>query len=133
MGALTAATAGSDRPLREHDGIPGRLAQFAGMLLAPAAFFAHLQGGYVLVPRACRYHAEVWLHVVGVASVLVAAWGLWIAWRVWQATRGGAPDDAFGARPRARFFGVVGVGVSALLVLLLVMQWLAAFFISPCQ
>ena len=44
---------------------PSLAAQWTGMLLAPAVFFAHLQVAYVLVPRACRYHADVWLHVVG--------------------------------------------------------------------
>lgn len=107
-------------------------AQWAGLLLAPAAFFAHLQIGYVLVPRACRHHQNVWLHVVGVASVLLAAVGLAIAWRVWQATHD-APGEAGGPMPRARFLGATGLGVSALLVLLLVAQWVAAFFISPCQ
>jgi hypothetical protein len=107
-------------------------AQWAGLLLAPAAFFAHLQIGYVLVPRACRHHQDVWLHVVGVASVLLAAVGLAIAWRVWQATHD-APGDAGGPAPRARFLGATRLGVSALLVLLLVAQWVAAFFISPCQ
>jgi hypothetical protein len=112
---------------------PSTATQFVGLLLAPAVFFAHLQGAYVLVPRACRYHADVWLHVVGVAAVLVAAFGTWTAWRVWDATGRDATLETGGPLPRARFLGVTGLGVGALLTLILVAQWVAAFFISPCQ
>jgi hypothetical protein len=112
---------------------PSTAAQAVGLLLAPATFFAHLQGAYVLVPRACRYHADVWLHVVGVASVVVAALGTLVAWRVWDATGRHATTETGGPLPRARFLGVTGLGVGALLTLILVAQWVAAFFISPCQ
>ena len=112
---------------------PSTAAQFVGLLLAPATFFAHLQGAYVLVPRACRYHADVWLHVVGVASVVVAAAGGWVAWRVWTEAGRGESTEPGGAVPRARFLGLTGVGMSALLTLLLLAQWVAAFVISPCQ
>jgi hypothetical protein len=112
---------------------PSTASQFVGLLLPPATFFAHLQGAYVLVPRACRYHADVWLHVVGVASVVVAALGTLVAWRVWEAAGRHATTETGGPLPRARFLGISGVGVGALLTLLLLAQWLAAFFISPCQ
>jgi hypothetical protein len=118
------------RELRET---PSLAAQWVGMLLAPAVFFAHLQGAYVLVPRACRYHADVWLHVVGVASVVAAALGAWTAWRVWSDTGRDATTETGGPIPRARFMGLTGLGVGALLTLILFWQWVAAFFISPCQ
>jgi len=118
------------RELRET---PSTAAQFVGLLLAPATFFTHLQVAYVLVPRACRYHADVWLHVVGVASVLVAGFGVLTAWRVWDATGRHQTTETGGPLPRARFLGVTGLGVGALLTLILFWQWIAAFFISPCQ
>lgn len=112
---------------------PGLLAQWTGLLLAPAVFFAHLQLGYVLVYRACRYHASVWLHVLGAASVALAAAGVWTAWRVWTRTGRTTSIEADGAGPRARFLGIAGVGSGALFVLLLLAQWMTAFFLSPCQ
>ena len=118
---------------RELAESPSLSAQWVGLLLAPAAFFAHLQGAYVLVPRACRYHADVWLHVVGVASVAVAALGTFAAWRVWDATGRHQTTETGGPLPRARFLGVTGLGVAALLTLILLWPWLAAFFINPCQ
>jgi hypothetical protein len=118
---------------RELASIPSTGMQFVGLLLAPATFFVHLQGAWVLVPRACRYHADVWLHVVGVAAVLVAAYGTLVAWRVWDATGRDQTTETGGPVPRARFLGVTGLGVGALLTLILLAQWIAAFFISPCQ
>ena len=112
---------------------PGLAAQWTGMLLPAATFFAHLQGAYVLVPRACRYHADVWLHVVGVASVVLAAVGTWVAWRVWSDAGRHESTEPGSALARARFLGVAGFAMGALFVLLLTAQWLAAFFISPCQ
>lgn len=112
---------------------PRTAMQFAGLLLAPATFFAHLQGGYVLVPRACRYHADVWIHVLGIASVALAALGTFIAWRVWSDTGRDRTTETGGPLPRARFLGVSGLGVSALITLILLAQWIAAFWISPCQ
>jgi hypothetical protein len=121
-----------DPRARAHEP-PSLAAQWTGLLLAPAAFFAHLQGAYVLVPRACRYDADVWLHVVGVASVLLAAAGTWVAWRVWSDAGRHESTEPGGALARARFMGVVGFAMGALFVLLLLAQWLVAFVISPCQ
>ena len=112
---------------------PSLAAQWTGLLLAPAGFFAHLQGAYVLVPRACRYHADVWLHVVGIASVVLAAIGTWVAWHVWTTTGRHASTEPGNQPSRARFLGISGVGMGGLLTLLLLAQWVAAFFISPCQ
>lgn len=112
---------------------PGLVAQWTGLLLAPAVFFAHLQTHYVLVYRACRYHQDIWLHVVGVTAVALAAFGAWTAWRVWAQAGGTAELEPAGPVPRARFLGLTGLGTSALLVLILLGQWLAAFVLSPCQ
>jgi hypothetical protein len=113
--------------------MPGLAAQWTGMLLPAAVFFAHLQGAYVLVPRACRYHADVWLHVAGAAGVVLAAVGTLVAWRVWNEAGRGESTEPGGALPRARFLGVVGFVMSALLALLIAAQWVAGFVISPCQ
>ena len=41
----------------------------SGLFLAPAAFFAHLQINYVLVPWACVRNGRLWVHVVDVLAV----------------------------------------------------------------
>jgi hypothetical protein len=119
-----------DRELTEGSGLA---AQWVGLLLAPAAFFAHLQITYMMVPWACEHGGELWIHVSGVASVLLAAIGCAVAWRVWNHAGREAPGEGGGAVPRARLLAVTGLCTSALFVLLLLAQWVAAFFISPCQ
>ena len=113
----------NDYPMREE---PGLAAQWVGLLLAPAAFFAHLQFAYANVPWACTHDNALWLHLSGVASVLLAAAGTLVAWRSWRRAGGGDP-------PRARFLAVTGLGTSATITLILLAQWVAAFIISPCE
>ena len=108
-------------------------AQWVGFFLAPAVFFAHLQIAYVQVPWACARHGDVWIHVVDVLAVLLALVGTIVAWRVWLAAGREMPGEGGGSLPRTRFVGATGLGVSATITLVLFGQWVAAFFISPCQ
>jgi hypothetical protein len=126
----TTQRVGRDRP-RAHSASTLR-AQMTGFFLAPAAFFAHLQLAYMLVPWSCASGNHLWLHVVGVLSVLVALAGTALAWMVWQREGRGEPGDHGGPFPRARFIAVTALGMSAVFSLLLFWQWIAAFFLSPC-
>ena len=107
--------------------------QWVGLFLAPATFFTHLQIGYVLVPWSCTKHDTVWLHAVNVLAVLLAVIGAWAAWRVHALAESSARNDDAGAVPRTRFLGVVGLGMSAMFVLLLAAQAIEAISLSPCQ
>lgn len=109
------------------------VAQWVGLGLAPAAFAAHLQIAYNLVPWACVRGGEIWIHVVGVVSVIVALVGSIVAWRVWLRAGREVPGEDGGSLPRTRFIGAVGLGTSSMLTLLLFAQWVTAFFLSPCQ
>ena len=121
-----------DKPV-EHDPGPAPRAQWIGFFLAPAVFFAHLQLTYVLVPWACVRNGEPWVHVVGALSVVLAAVGAFVAWRTWQSGGRQDPGEAGGAMPRTRMLGVLGLGLSLMFALLLMGQWMTAFFFSPCQ
>ena len=112
---------------------PGLAAQWMGLLLAPAAFFLHLQFAYAVVPWACRHRNDFWIHASGIASVVLAALGTLVAWRVWQREGGTDPGEGYGISPRARFMGVVGLGTSAVITLILLAQWVAVFVVSSCQ
>lgn len=107
--------------------------QMTGMFLAPATFFAHLQLAYVLVPWSCARDNHLVLHLVGFLSVVLAAAGAFVAWRAWSAEGRDEPGELGGPHPRARMLGVVGAVMSAFFTLLLLAQWVAAFFLSPCQ
>lgn len=126
-------------PARERlRGGPAPVRQWVGFLLPPAVFFAHLEIGYLLAQWACAARAFGWVHVAGVAAVITAAAGTVVAFGVWKlassrAADMGLPEDAGGAIARTRFLGMTGAWMGAILVLLLVMQTVAGFVISPCQ
>jgi hypothetical protein len=107
--------------------------QWIGLLLPAATFFAHLQVAYLLVPWACTTHQVVWVHVAGIASVVLAAYGTLAAWRSWMRAGREYPGEDGGVLPRTRFLGATGVGMGAIFTLILVAQWIAAFFIGVCQ
>jgi hypothetical protein len=92
-----------------------------------------MQIAYVMVPWACIHHGQVWIHVLGAVAVTVAASGAWVAWRAWKEAGSDAPGDGGGVVSSARLLAVGGLSMSALITLLIVMQWIGAFFISPCQ
>ena len=120
----------------DHHELPperGLAAQWVGLLLAPAAFFLHLQFAYAVVPWACRHGNDFWIHASGIASVVLAALGTLVAWWVWRREGGGDPGEGHGISPRARFLAVTGLGTSAIITLILLAQWVAAFVVSSCE
>jgi hypothetical protein len=124
----------AERRRHGHDGARSSLfAQWTGLFLAPAAFFAHLQIAYVLVPWSCATGDRLWLNVVDAVSVILALVGTAIARRVWTTDDLGQNGGAGGPSSRARFLGITGAVMGATFVLLLAAQWAAAWIISPCQ
>jgi hypothetical protein len=107
--------------------------QWVGLFLAPAAFFAHLQVNYVLVPWACTTGLRIWIHIVSLTALVLALAGALAGWRVHERAESDAPNDNAGAVPRMRFLGVVGLCASAIFALLLAAQLVAGIIISPCQ
>jgi hypothetical protein len=119
---------------RGHAVGPAPRAQWLGLLLAPAVFFAHLQTGYLLVQFACRNPGGmVWVHVAHAISVALGALGIWMAWTTWQRAGGDEPGDDGTVAARTRMMGVSGLGLSAVVTLILAAQWVPAFVLSPCQ
>ena len=108
-------------------------AQWTGLFLAPAVFFAHLQGAYLIVLWACERQGIGWVHASGVVAIALSAIGTVVAWRLWKAAGSAAQGDLPGTRARARFIAECGLALSAVITLILVAQLVAGFFISPCQ
>lgn len=118
---------------RARDPGPAPRAQWLGLFLAPAAFFAHLQVRYVLVPWACATNGQLWIHVVGVLALVIAVLGAFAAWRTVKSADREKPGHAGGAIPRTHMLGVMGLGISLMFVLVLLGQWASVFFFSACQ
>jgi hypothetical protein len=107
--------------------------QWIGFFLPPAVFFAHLQIGFVLIPWTCTKQQPFWVDVVGIASVILAALGTFAAWITWRRAGREEPGEGPGSLPRTRFIGAVGLGMNAIITLILLLQWVAGLFISVCQ
>src|SRR5690348_14658330 len=133
----------NERELRHevlgHGREPARVLQWLGFFLAPAVFFAHLQIAYVLVPWSCTMRNELWQHVVGFIAVVLSLAGVAAAWisRARTSAAGehppGHPVEGPAALFRTRFMGDTGLGMSVVITLILLMQWIAGFFITVCQ
>jgi uncharacterized membrane protein (DUF4010 family) len=108
-------------------------ALWAGLLLAPAAFFINLELGYLLVRPSCPRDDALPVHAVHAVSLVLALAGMTIAWRSWQAEGMRWPEDEGGPPARTRFMAGLGVALSALLVLTLLAQWIPTFVLDPCQ
>jgi hypothetical protein len=118
---------------------PARLLQWIGFFLPPLVFFVHLETAYNLVPWECTKQEEVWMHVVGALAVLLSLAGNGAAWmsraRTPEAANDppGHPVEGPGALWRTRFVADTGLGLGAMITLVLIAQWIAGFFITVCQ
>lgn len=111
---------------------PGAL--WAGMLAAPLAMLVELQVNYALVVWACKAGGREWpLHLVAFAALAVSAAGGLLSWRNWRLAGGRWYDEDAGVMPRSSFMAAVGVMVSALIVLVVVAQWIPVFIHGTCQ
>jgi len=114
-------------------GARGGGAQWFGVLAPPLAMLVNMTLGFALVPWSCAASTRVLLHAEIAALVLVSVAGGIVAHREWRRHGGGGEaDDAGGPAARARFLGVVGIGSSALFTLILLGQWLANAYLTPC-
>ena len=107
--------------------------QWAGIIVPPVAMLINLSIGYALVPWSCAAHSRTLLHAeIGVLVLISVAAGF-VAHREWRRYGGGgASDDAAGPGPRARFLGAMGLASSALFTMILLAQWLANAYLTPC-
>jgi hypothetical protein len=108
-------------------------ALWAGLLLAPIAFLLNLETAYALVPTACSSHRELPLHMVHLACLLLALYGLSTAWRCWKALGATWPREEGDPLARSRFLAGTGLLVSGMFVLVIVAQWIPSFVLDPCQ
>jgi hypothetical protein len=115
---------------RESRGI---LALCFAVLAGPLAWALGLNVGYALVLPACARGAVLPLHLVSVATLLLAAAGGLVAWREWRRIGGGTPDEAGGTIARSRFMAVLGLLASAFFSLVIVAQWIASLTLDPCM
>lgn len=119
---------------RGHLAGPAPVAMWVGLLLAPAAFFTHLQAGYLLVLGDCGRDGGKWLvHGAALVAVMLAAVGVWAAWAAWVKSGRRMPGDEGTPTARTRLLAVSGLGLSIVLLLILIAQLVAGFIVPRCQ
>ena len=109
------------------------VAQVAGVLVPPLATLAGMEVSYGLVGPACTSGTTLALHLTRLVTLLVVLGAGLIAWREWRAVGVEHPGDGGSPGTRARFLSWVGVFAAGLFSLVVIAQWLAGLFLSPCQ
>ena len=107
--------------------------QVAGVLVPPLATLAGMEVSYGLVGPACSSGDLLALHLTRLVTLLVVLGAGLLAWREWQAVGIEHPGDGGSPGTRSRFLSWVGVFAAGLFTLVVIAQWIAAFFLSPCQ
>jgi hypothetical protein len=111
----------------------GILWLWTGLLVAPLTFLLHLQVNYMLTTQLCPGGRKLILHLVTLAFLLVAASGGFVAWRNWEASGRKWPGEAGSVLERSRFMAVVGLLISALIILAFIAQLIPQFIFDPCH
>ena len=112
---------------------PGLLALWFGLLASPIAWALHLTLSYPLVPVVCAAGWELLLHAITAATALVALAAGWVSWRSLQQIREDPEAVPVQARSRGRFMAVSGLLLSALFLLVILVEGLPVFLLSACD
>jgi hypothetical protein len=105
---------------------------WAGVLIAPTAYFLQLVVAYALVPWVCGGGWQFTLHLVTLAALALCAYGGFIAWRNWERTGRAYPRDGGDATSRAQFMAFTGLTLSALFIAAIIAQEIPTWIVSPC-
>ena len=114
-------------------GARGGGAQWFGVLAPPLAMLMNVNLGYALVVWSCAARTRVLLHAEIAVLVIISVTAGFVAHHEWRRHGGGGEaDDSGGPAARTRFLGVMGMGSSALFTMILIWQWLANVYLTPC-
>jgi len=106
---------------------------WAGLLVGPIAVLVQLEANYALVLWACANNRTWLLHLVSllalVTTVIVGA----LSFNNWRRLGSQYSEDEAGAVPRSRFMSLVGILVSALMLLVIIAQWIPILIFRPCE
>jgi hypothetical protein len=107
---------------------------WAGFVLGPVAWALHLQLVYAASQQACEGNLEVTsLHVMSALCLAAAIVGVLLTIWLWRHERFTAPSQFDGEYvARRRFMSVEGLMTGTLFSLVIIAQWIAVFYLSPC-
>jgi hypothetical protein len=109
------------------------LGLWAGILTAPFAWFAQLEGNYIIATHLCPDNAQLPLHLVTAGALVITLSGAAIAWSNWRYAGTSWPDDSGGPTARGRFMAALGLMLSGIFFLVIMAQGIPNFLLDPCQ
>src|SRR3954469_16306367 len=111
------------------------LALWMGFLLAPAAWAVHLQFVYATSEQVCKQHlSRATLNGVSTACLTVAVFGGVLATMNWLLAGAKWPsDERSDLVARRRFLAAEGILTGLLFTVVIVAQWMALVYHSPCS
>lgn len=112
---------------------PGMLRLTLGIVVGPIATLVNEELIYVTNMWACGTGNQLAMHVVPFICVLVALGAFFLAWSDWVSVGRGVEDEAATVDSRSRFIALAGMAISAISVLLILIQWLAIFVFGACM
>lgn len=111
------------------------MAQALAVLVPPLATLAGMQAGYAVVDVFCRngHNPGGAVHAVRAVTLAVILGAGVLAWREWDLVGMHLPGNGGDQAARARLLSWIGVFSAALFSLVVIAQWLPAFFLDFCQ
>jgi hypothetical protein len=113
-------------------GWAGDTALWFGVLGPPIIALVHQQAEYLLVPKYCHTGSALWLHLVSLVCLAIAALAGITAWScLARAPSSGQPNPEPPVQ-RPNFMALVGLASSGLGALIIIAQAVATFMLDPC-
>ncbi len=109
-----------------------RAALWFGVLGGIGAWAAHLGLSWRLVGYACTHDSTLWLHVVTLVAALITLAALVTAWTRWRSAAGEVDSAASVSVETNQFMGLLGTIVSALFLLLILVEGVGPFVLEAC-
>jgi hypothetical protein len=126
---MSPETVDGTRAFREPRGVLGL---WFALLGGPVAWMLGLGADYNLVRLACAKGTMLPLHLVSLATLLLAASAAAMAWRDWHRAGPEWPGEGGSVLDRSRFMAAAGLGSGTFFSLVILAQWLAKLFLDPC-
>jgi len=104
-----------------------------GVIGAPLIWLLYLQAAYTITTWTCAPRRLVMLIITfAIAAAAVSATG-WIAWQSWQRLRKSTSGDDEVAAQRNHFMVLSGLGISALIALLVLASAIPIGYLQMCE
>ena len=108
-------------------------ALWLGIVGGPIAWLLYLQLSYMLAPRACQAGDKTALAVVAVVALATTIAITIVSWRAWHASGADYDTGEGTVLGRSRFMALSGLGISALIILLVIASFIPIFVLGACD